>query len=223
MGRPRLTEAERALRLRLRREARLKAVLPKLMLVEGEAEGQWGPAMGALAPLQRRYVLAMLSDPLGTPTGWARAAGYSETKLDGVTKNRGATVVANHLSRMPEIMEAAREEARRHLDTVGPILGIGVMMQIARNNEHKRQLDAAIALADRTGGFGVKTEHKVTVEHVDDGRMLAIAEKIAQELGVERMKLIGGNVVEGKDVKPKENGKGEAMRDSAVAGDGSVW
>jgi hypothetical protein len=38
------------------------------------------------------------------------------------------------------------------------------------------------------------TEHKVTVEHVDDGRMLEFVNALASELGVDRSKLLGENV-----------------------------
>src|SRR5712691_1663658 len=97
---------------------------------------EFGPKMQALTEKQRLYVLAMLSDPLGNPTAWARAAGYS----DHLDRAR----VSGHInSHNDAIMEAAQEEARRHLHTIGPILAVGVMMQIARNKDHKDQLRAA--------------------------------------------------------------------------------
>ena len=154
-------------------------------------EPEYGPKMLALTEKQRRYVLAMLSNPLSNPTQWARDAGYSDS-------SGAAKVIAHrnvHGPRSQAIMEAAQEEAARHLMTVGPVLAVGVMMQIARNPEHKRQLDAAVALADRSG-FHVKTEHRVTVEHVDHARMLELARRWATELGVEEMKLVGSNVVD---------------------------
>ena len=150
--------------------------------------------MAALTEKQRRYVLAMLSDPLGMQSDWARAAGYD-------TKDPVALRVTAHRTAHNEgVKEAAREEARRHLDTIGPVLGIGVMFQIAKDPKHKRQLDAAIALANRAG-FHERTEHKVTVEHVDDQRLLVIAEKLAAELGTSAAKLIGNSpVIEGEVV-----------------------
>lgn len=154
--------------------------------MEGTEIQPFGPKMLALTEKQRRYVLAMLSDPLGNPTVWSRAAGYSDHK-------ERCKVQGHYLSHDERIKEAAREEARRHLDTIGPVLGIGVMMQIARTKGHKKQLEAAIALANRAG-FHEKTEHKVTVEHIDDARMLEFAERLAAELGVDRAKLVGGNV-----------------------------
>lgn len=154
-----------------------------------------GPEMTALTELQRKYVWSMLNDPLGNPTKWARAAGYSD-HMDR------CKVTGFHLARNPKIMEAAQEECRKHLNTMGGVLGIGVMMQIARRKGHKQQLAAATALANRAG-FHETTEHKVTVEHIDDTRMLEFANRLAVELGVDRGKLIGFNakVIEGEKVE----------------------
>jgi hypothetical protein len=154
--------------------------------------GELGPAMLALSEKQRKYVWAMLNNPLGNPTVWCRAAGYSD-------KGEACKVRAFYVARNPKIMEAAQEECRKHLNTMGGVLGVGVMMQIARKKGHKQQLAAATALANRSG-FHETTEHKVTVEHIDDTRMLEFANRLASELGVDRGKLIGFNakVIEGK-------------------------
>jgi len=148
---------------------------------------RFGPKMRALTPKQRGYVMAQLSDPLGNPTQWARDAGYSDHKL-------AAKVTGHHLAHDDRMIEAIREEARRHADTVGPTLGIGVMMQIARNPEHPHQLRAAEMLLDRVG-FGVVTEHKVSVEHTDRTGV-AMVERIRQLaaiMGVDERRLLGPN------------------------------
>ena len=155
-----------------------------------EMDEEYGPCMRVLTAKQRQYVLAMLSDPLSTPAKWAREAGYSN-HMDR------CKVTGHYNAHNDRIEAAAREEAARHLNTVGPVLAIGVMLKIARDSGHKRQLDAAAMLADRSG-FHMKTEHRVTVEHVADDRMLEIARRMAKELGVEEMKLVGGNVIEGE-------------------------
>ena len=172
-------------------------------------DDEFGPCMQALSLKQRQYVLAMLSDPLGNPTLWARAAGYSD--------HMGRCRVTGHFNAHSDAIEAAaREEAARHLNTVGPVLAIGVMLKIARDSGHKRQLDAAAMLADRSG-FHMKTEHKVTVEHVADDRMLEIARRMAKELGVEEMRLVGGNslALEGAEVI-----EGEAHVEQEAPADG---
>lgn len=145
----------------------------------------FGPAMLALTEQQRKFVLAMLSDPLGNASKWARAAGYSDRK--------GAERVRGHRNmRSDAVLRAIQEEAVRHLNTFGPALAVGVMMKIARNPRSKHQLRAAEAIANRVG-LHEKTEHRVTVEHVDDRRMLALAERLAAEIGVDPARLIGPN------------------------------
>src|SRR5215471_4910254 len=139
-------------------------------LLEG-LDQEWGPKMAALTDKQRRYVLASLAYPLGTATEWARLAGYGrdETGKINMWSVKNAAKHNRYGPSSDAIMEATREEAGRHLLTVGPPLGLGVLMLIARDKSHKRQLEAAIALLDRAG-FAVKTEHKVTVEHVGEER-----------------------------------------------------
>lgn len=157
----------------------------------------FGPKMRALSEKQRAYVLAMLSDPLGNPTKWARAAGYSDVK-------GGAKVRGHHCAHDDRVMEAAQEEAARHLHTVGPVLGIGVMFQIARTNGHKHQLKAAEALANRAG-FHEKTEHLVNVNHRDQtgAAMVERIKTLAAMLGVDAEKLLGANAAEAPAALPK--------------------
>lgn len=147
----------------------------------------WGPAMSELTDLQRRYVLAMLTDPLGNPSRWARDAGYDD-------RNDGAKVQGHYLSHNPKIQAAATEVARTHLGTFGPALGIGVMMMIARNPDHKDQLKAAAMLANRTG-FHETSEHTVRVEHTDrtGAALIERIGRLAAALGVDATGLLGVN------------------------------
>jgi hypothetical protein len=150
------------------------------------SEEEFGPAMRALTPRQRRYVLAMAADPLGTPTGWCRAAGYSDSSL--ACKVRG-----HALSHSVKVARAVSEVATQLLTTYGPMLGIGVVMRIARNDRHPRQLAAATALLDRTG-FGVQTEHRVVVDDVrrDPEAMVQRIREIAGRLGIDAEQLLNG-------------------------------
>ncbi len=145
-----------------------------------------GPAMSALTVLQRGFVLAMLSDPLATPSEWARAAGYDPHGSD--------RVAGHHLSRNPKIEAAARELATANLNTFGPVLGIGVMMMIARNTAHPKQLRAAEMLANRSG-FHETTEHLVNVNHTDrtGAAMAKRIEQLAGVLGIDPGQLLGVN------------------------------
>jgi hypothetical protein len=118
-----------------------------------------GPAMRALTEKQRRFVLAMASDPFGNAASWARAAGYSDTK-------EGAKVRGHHLIHDPRVEEAVREYATSSLGTLGPMLAASGMLRIAKNPRHPKHLRALELIANRVG-MHEKTEHKVTVDHGD--------------------------------------------------------
>jgi hypothetical protein len=149
----------------------------------------YGPKMSALTEQQRAYVLAMLSDPLGNPTKWARAAGYSD-------KSEAAKVSAFRLVHSERVQEAAQEESLRHMHTIGPALAVGVMFRIARTNGHKDQLRAAEAIANRVGLHEL-SEHKVTVERTDrtGAAMVERIRALAEVLGVSADALLGVNAV----------------------------
>jgi phage terminase small subunit len=148
-----------------------------------EIEG-YGPAMRALTEKQQRYVLAMLADPFGNATQWARAAGYSD-------KSEGAKVAAFHNAHNPLIEAAANEVARQYLGTMGPVLGVAVAMRIARDAKHPKQLRAAEMLLNRVG-LHEKTEHHV-VTHGGGGDILQRITDAASLLGVDPAALLGAN------------------------------
>lgn len=147
----------------------------------------YGPAMAELTEKQQAYVLAMLADPFGNPTSWARAAGYSDVK-------EGAKVRGHYLSHDKRIEAAVQEVARAHLHTYGPLLGIAVAMRIARDESHPKQLMAAQALLNRTG-FHETSEHRVTMEHTDrtGAAMARRIRELAEALGLDPAKLLGAN------------------------------
>lgn len=164
-------------------------------------DGDYGPAWRSLSDKQRAYVLQMASNPLGTPTQWARDAGYSDHKE--------RAKVAGHLcAHNPRVAAAAQEVARATAHTIGPLLGLAVALRIAKNDDHPKQLNAAIALMDR-GGLPAQTQHTVAVHHTD-GTGDALIERIKRAaaalgvsandlLGVNAPKLIEGEVVAAKD------------------------
>lgn len=149
---------------------------------------EYGPAMRKLTRQQQLYVFAMLTEPFGNPTQWARIAGYSDA-AEGAIRVRG-----HELSHNPKITAAVNEVAQRHLTTLGPVLGLSVMMKIARDPAHPKQLRAAEMLANRSG-FHEKTEHTVSVHHTDrtGSAMVERIKELAQMLGIDAAKLIGVN------------------------------
>lgn len=160
---------------------------------------EWGPAMAGLTDLQRRYVLAMQFEPMGNATQWARMAGYEDNGKTGIR------VTAHRLAHDPAITAAIQECAQATLHHVGPMLGVAVMLKIARDSKHPKQLLAAIALANRSG-FHETTEHVMHVQHsgMTGEAMIARITELAGELGMDAARLLGRNAA-GKPMKVIEH------------------
>jgi phage terminase small subunit len=106
-----------------------------------------GPAMQRLNEMQRRFVLAMAADPLGSQWEWAVAAGYSD-------KSGAAKVRAHHLLQSHDVQAAILEVAKRLLGTVGPMIATKTLLRIAADPDHKENLRAAEFIASRAGLIG---------------------------------------------------------------------
>jgi hypothetical protein len=157
-------------------------------------EDDVGPAMAELDERQRAFVRHALADPLAPAHSWARAAGYSDA-------GEGCKVRASILLRRQKIIDALSEETGKRV-RLGGWMGIEGLIQIVLQKDHPKRFEACVALADR-GGFAAKTEHKVTVEHVNDSRLVELAARFAAEFQLDRRRLLGGNVIEGeaKEIK----------------------
>ncbi|MGB8547341.1 MAG: hypothetical protein WCD82_04000, partial [Xanthobacteraceae bacterium] len=66
---------------------------------------------------------------------------------------------------------------------------LAVVYEIMGDERHKDRLKAAQVIINYA--HPVQTAHHVTVEHVDDRRMMEFALKLAAEMGVEAGKLVG--------------------------------
>jgi phage terminase small subunit len=152
--------------------------------------------MARLTELQRNYIKAQASAPFANPTVWCRMAGYSGKH------HKAAAVQALRLKHDPRIEAAAHEYAAHMMHRDGPVLAVSVMMRIARNDKHPRQLHAAEAIADRIGLHRL-SEHRVMVEHRDETTeaMVARIRELAAKLGMDAEALLGANM---KDVSPKQ-------------------
>jgi hypothetical protein len=86
-----------------------------------------------------------------------------------------------------------------------------VVHEIMSEKKHKDRLKAAQVIINYA--HPVQTAHHVTVEHVDDRRMLEFALKLAQELDIEAQTLIGridGKLIDQKSEGAHEIGEGVA-------------
>jgi|SRR5579872_879319 len=122
------------------------AQLPMLAdMVNRESDG---PAMSALRPEQRRFVLLFITTNLSEEQA-ARQAGFK---------------TAGGLMRSPRVLEALREETVRRLAGSAAV-GLRVLLTIANDNGHKDQLKAARELLAHAG-LAPETKQKIEVTHV---------------------------------------------------------
>jgi phage terminase small subunit len=124
-------------------------------------EGSLGPAMRALTPKQRRFVLELQRGPAGYGSAVRdiRAAGYG-TPTSSSTAMR---VEANRVLHNPKVQDALREVGGKIIRAEA-FEAIQTTAAIARNPKHKDCLKANLALMDR-GGFAPETTHHVEVAH----------------------------------------------------------
>jgi phage terminase small subunit len=124
-------------------------------------EAELGPAMRALTPKQRRFVLELQRGPAGygSAVRAVKAAGYG-TPTSSSTALR---VEAHRVLHNPRVQDALREVGGKIIRAEA-FQSIQTTAEIARNAKHKDCLKANLALMDR-GGFGVETVHHVEVAH----------------------------------------------------------
>ena len=156
----------------------------------------YGPAMLALSPMMRRYVVMWCEHPNFGPKALAKAAGYQGD-------DNCLAVTGHRVSHDKKVLAAMDEEASKRL-RYGGAIGVAAVVKIALNEAHKDHLKAALALMDRTGRHAM-SEHKVIV---DDKRpetkaeLIAAIKRVADEAGLDDgavQKLIGvdaGTVVD---------------------------
>jgi hypothetical protein len=145
-----------------------------------------GPAMRALTPKQRRFVLELRHGPAGygSEVRAARAAGYGTPTSSDLSMR-----VLAHQALHGERVQAALREVGGKIIRAEAFQCIRNTTAIARDLTHRDCLKANLALMDR-GGFSVETHHTITVEHRTDYTKQALEELATfRRLGVERARL----------------------------------
>jgi len=158
-----------------------------------------GPKMRALRDDRQRRFALIMAYGTAKPTEAAREAGYSD-HLDA------AKVQAHHLMHNDKIQEAIEEASFIVLRTLGP-KAIQAARAILEKPDHKAHARIIEAVLDRVG-FGAKTEHKITVEHIVDLKELeTLARRLAVENGIDPERFVGAGglgdpikVIEHQDV-----------------------
>lgn len=150
-------------------------------MVKVPPDGSLGPAMLALTPSQRAFVIALISTS-GTNKGYAAAlAGYG-----GDGNDKSQQVAGCRLAAHPKVIAAVKEEADKRM-CAGAALAANVILEIAMDPMHKDRLKAAEMLKNQAGLIvAQRIDHTVTL--VDDRSVQEIQEQtlaLAKRLGVE--------------------------------------
>jgi DNA-directed RNA polymerase specialized sigma24 family protein len=167
-----------------------RPVIPKIRVPE---EGL-GPAMQAINPAQRAYVIARVFEGL-TQARAAEAAGYSASTPDT------AKVAGYRLEHDERIQAAIAEECRKLMRSEGAN-SVRAIIRVRDNPKakHSDVVKAAEALLDRCG-LGAVSQHHHLVEHrlteeQQDRKILALAAELgldkqsAQKLLIDPSKVI---------------------------------
>lgn len=148
----------------------------KLVPIENPPPEDLGPAMLALTPQQRRFVVGWIQSRGKNAAAVARASGYSDIK-------EGAKVRAFEVLHSPKVMRALHEEAGRRLDGMAAI-AVAVLEQNLASSDIKARQAAADSILDRTG-YPRRSEQ--AIEHEDkrpqrsyEQLLSAVAQKLRQ-------------------------------------------
>lgn len=144
-----------------------------------------GPAMKAINPQQRAFVMALLETGGQDNTLAARMAGYGGDSATGVR------TTAYRLAHDAKVVEAIREHADKTIRS-SVALGASVLVEIARDTMHKDRFKAANALLDR-GGLLLVQKSEVHHTHTDGTTKEMIAEivALAEKMGIDPAQLLG--------------------------------
>jgi hypothetical protein len=154
-----------------------------------------GPALAALSPPQRAFVIALVQFGC-TGAEAARRAGYSD-------RGEGGKVVAYRLTHDDRVQAAILEESRKVMRAEGP-RSILTLVQIRDDKEldAKSRIKAATELLNR-GGLHAISEQHVSVEHrlsdaEKDRRILALCQELGMAPTEARKLLIAPDAIEAK-------------------------
>jgi hypothetical protein len=153
-----------------------------------------GPAMAALSPAQRAFVVAKVHYGCNNAEA-ARRAGYSKNQPED------AKVTAYRLAHNDTVQAAIIEESRKLMAGEGPrSIKTLVAIRDDRGKEAKDRIKAAVELLNR-GGLQAISEHHLTVEHQmtdaqKDQRILALCRELGLPDADARKMLIAPEVLD---------------------------
>jgi phage terminase small subunit len=135
---------------------------------------EYGPAMQALSPMMRAFVLAILDQRRRNNTAAARRAGYADNSAVALR------VTGHRLAHDSRVIAALHEEAGKRMETAAHIAaGVVIGVMTKKDAKDKDVLKAAGMILDRTGYGAAQTinVNKTVTRKMD---MSAAAAKIAE-------------------------------------------
>jgi phage terminase small subunit len=157
-----------------------------------------GPAMLALTPKQRQFVMELRHGPAGygSEVRAARAAGYGTPTSSDLSMRVQAHQVLHNI----KIQNALREVGGKVIRAEA-FQSIKNTVAIANDLAHRDCLKANLALLDR-GGFATETIHHVVVEKTvkfDPKDLVEKLQKISLRFGLDARKVLARSpVIEGE-------------------------
>lgn len=150
-----------------------------------------GPAMRALNPQQRAFVIAMGEVTDGNQTTAALMAGYGADSATDAQRKAAARVRGSVLAQDPKVLAAIKECAEKRLHS-GALIATKALLEMVNDPLDKNRFKAACRLLDQAG-LVVVTQHQVTHVHGQnsDKETIARITDLASKLGIDANKLLG--------------------------------
>lgn len=157
-------------------------------IINHDDQPEFGPAMKALSPMMRQFVLALLDQRKRNNAAAAKRAGYSATSPVAIR------VAGHRLAHDARVIAALHEEAGKRMETAAHIAA-GVVVQVMGDKDatNKDKLKAAGMVLDRTG-FGVSQTinvNKTVTRKIDVSTAAAKIAEFRQKFPDQFAKLIG--------------------------------
>src|SRR4051812_29498961 len=154
-----------------------------LPVVEAAAGESWGPAMGALNPPQRAFVLAYVTLTNADASEAARKAGYIDHASGSIR------VTGFRLAHNPKVLAAIHEVVVARVSRNLPVY-VNALERVAANDTHKDQVRAIGMLLNR-GGLPEVTERNVNVSMtLTKQEKIAEIRRLVDVLGLDAKKLL---------------------------------
>jgi phage terminase small subunit len=157
-----------------------------------------GPAMRKLLPQQRAWVVAFLeTGPRENAAAAARAAQYGADSPTPEQADKAARVAGNRLRHDPKVLDAIHELAKDRFRLVA-MRATEELVMLLKSEDPKVKLKAIDMILARTGlntvqEVNVKHSHDISV--MDDKAMIRRIALLAQEQGMDPIKLLGSRGV----------------------------